>query len=264
LRLGEVEFRVESTEVTIAIPKINPTLPASPVRTPGEPAACHFHRAMPATHRCTRCHQVLCDNCVISARRRRGVAPKLCPLCRHACELICPQHPDTAATHRCLHCGRVLCMTCVRRLKREEGNWFTLCPFCNRECHPICARHPDAAVTYRCTRCELSMCDLCARRSRQSGKDERVCVVCRGPCAPVCNEHPEARADFRCPKCATALCAGCVQKARTGHGQARRFCSKCGHLCEPIGATPEPRKTQALTLLRRVAGFPFSRRQPKR
>src|SRR5262249_21002050 len=110
-----------------------------PVRTPGEPAACHLHQEMLATHRCTHCRQPLCDSCVVSTRRRRGVASQLCPLCRHSCELICPQHADTAATHRCLHCGRLLCMTCVRRLKRDEGNWFTLCPFCNRDCQPICA-----------------------------------------------------------------------------------------------------------------------------
>ena len=41
-----------------------------------------------ATHQCTHCREVMCDDCVHRLRRRGGKLHKLCPICSHNCELI--------------------------------------------------------------------------------------------------------------------------------------------------------------------------------
>jgi hypothetical protein len=93
LRLGEVEIMVESTEVTVSIPKFEMPRPAPPVvRTDGS-MICPRHDGAKVTHRCTYCKEVMCDDCVHRLRRRGGKMLKLCPLCSHACEVIGGEKP---------------------------------------------------------------------------------------------------------------------------------------------------------------------------
>ncbi len=85
LHLGQVELLVETTEVTIAIPKIEVARPAPPVVLEDGSLICPRHPGSRATHQCTHCHEVLCDACVHWLRRRGGKLMKLCPLCSHSC-----------------------------------------------------------------------------------------------------------------------------------------------------------------------------------
>ena len=88
LHLGEVELLVESTEVTVAIPKFDMPHPAPPVVLPDGSLICPRHPGARATHQCTHCREVLCDACVHRLRRHRGKLLKLCPLCSHPCERL--------------------------------------------------------------------------------------------------------------------------------------------------------------------------------
>jgi FHA domain len=88
LRLGDVDFLVESTDVTIAIPKFEVVRPAPPVVLTDGSLVCPRHKDARATHQCTYCREVMCDDCVHRLRRRGGKLLKLCPLCSHACEAI--------------------------------------------------------------------------------------------------------------------------------------------------------------------------------
>jgi pSer/pThr/pTyr-binding forkhead associated (FHA) protein len=85
LRLGEVEFIVETTEVTIAIPKFELPRPAPPVVLSDGSLICPRHPEGRVTHQCTHCREVMCDDCVHRLRRRGGKVLKLCPLCSHKC-----------------------------------------------------------------------------------------------------------------------------------------------------------------------------------
>ena len=86
--MGDVEFLVETTEVTITIPKFDMPRPAPPVVLGDGSLICPRHPGALATHQCTHCREVLCDACVHKLRRRGGKVLKLCPLCSHACERI--------------------------------------------------------------------------------------------------------------------------------------------------------------------------------
>jgi len=86
--IGDVELFVESTEVTIAIPKFEMPQAAPPVVLDDGVIICPRHRHAHASHQCTNCRELLCDACVHRLRRRGGKVLKLCPLCSHPCELI--------------------------------------------------------------------------------------------------------------------------------------------------------------------------------
>jgi pSer/pThr/pTyr-binding forkhead associated (FHA) protein len=86
LRLGDVELLVESTDVTISIPKFTRPRPAPPVVLDDGVMLCPRHPKARVTHQCTHCRQVLCDECVHRLRRRGGKLLKLCPECSHKCE----------------------------------------------------------------------------------------------------------------------------------------------------------------------------------
>jgi pSer/pThr/pTyr-binding forkhead associated (FHA) protein len=88
LRVGDVELRVENTEVTIAIPKFDVPRPAPPVVLSDGSLICPRHPQAAATHQCTHCREVLCDDCVHRLRRRGGKVLKLCPICSHSCAPI--------------------------------------------------------------------------------------------------------------------------------------------------------------------------------
>ena len=85
LHVGEVELLVESTDVTIAIPQFNMPRPAPPVVLSDGSLICPRHPNAQATHQCTHCHEVLCDDCVHRLQRHGGKLVKLCPLCSHQC-----------------------------------------------------------------------------------------------------------------------------------------------------------------------------------
>jgi pSer/pThr/pTyr-binding forkhead associated (FHA) protein len=91
LRLGDVEFFVETVEVKIAIPEFERPCPAPPVVLPDGSMLCPRHPQSRVTHRCTHCHAVLCDACVHRMRRRGGKTLKLCGLCSHACVPLGPE-----------------------------------------------------------------------------------------------------------------------------------------------------------------------------
>jgi len=76
---------VETTEVTIAIPKFEMPQPAPPVVLSDGSLICPRHPKARATHQCTNCREVLCDDCVHRLRRRGGKLVRLCPLCSHLC-----------------------------------------------------------------------------------------------------------------------------------------------------------------------------------
>jgi pSer/pThr/pTyr-binding forkhead associated (FHA) protein len=86
LRLGDVDFLVESTEVSIAIPQFDRPMRAPPVVLSDGSLICPRHKNARATHQCTHCREVLCDACVHRLRRTGGVVLLLCPLCSHRCE----------------------------------------------------------------------------------------------------------------------------------------------------------------------------------
>ena len=88
LRLGDIELLVERTEVMVEIPKFEVPRPVPPVVRPDGSLMCPRHPHAPATHQCTHCREVLCDDCVHRLRRRGGKVLKLCPLCSRLCEPI--------------------------------------------------------------------------------------------------------------------------------------------------------------------------------
>jgi hypothetical protein len=86
--LGEVEVFVESTDVSISIPKFDvPVAPPPVVRTDGS-MLCPRHPEVQVTHRCSHCLEIMCDGCVKGLRRRGGKTLKLCPVCSHPVERI--------------------------------------------------------------------------------------------------------------------------------------------------------------------------------
>ena len=90
LRLGDVELLVETTEVTVSIPKfIDPDLPAPPVVLEDGSLICPRHPHAQVTHRCTHCKEVMCEECVHRMRRKGSKRVLLlCPICSHPIELI--------------------------------------------------------------------------------------------------------------------------------------------------------------------------------
>jgi pSer/pThr/pTyr-binding forkhead associated (FHA) protein len=88
LRIGDVELLVETTEVNVAIPKFDTPHQGSPVVLSDGRLVCPRHKQALATHQCTHCRQVMCDECVHHLRRQGGKLLKLCPLCSHKVEEI--------------------------------------------------------------------------------------------------------------------------------------------------------------------------------
>jgi len=88
LRLGDVEFLVENVDVKIAIPKFDIPRPAPPVVLTDGGLLCPQHKDARATHQCTHCLEIMCDECVHRLRRRGGKPLKLCPHCSHKVEPI--------------------------------------------------------------------------------------------------------------------------------------------------------------------------------
>lgn len=90
VRLGDVELLVESTGVSVAIPKFERERPKPPVVLPSGVVACLRHPQSPATFKCTNanCLDVMCNECVHVMRRKGGQPLFLCQLCSHKAERI--------------------------------------------------------------------------------------------------------------------------------------------------------------------------------
>jgi hypothetical protein len=88
LRIGSVELLVESTGVTLAIPKIKPAppLPAAPLDDGG--IICARHPQVGAAFKCTQCQAFLCSACVrvLKLKGRRPLF--LCPVCNNKCDRL--------------------------------------------------------------------------------------------------------------------------------------------------------------------------------
>ena len=98
VQLGGVALFVESTEITIAIPrfqqpvvvqhKFPPAGVGSPVVMPSGALVCPRHQEDLATYRCTQCSELVCDKCLHVVQRRGGHALSLCPVCSGHCMSI--------------------------------------------------------------------------------------------------------------------------------------------------------------------------------
>jgi hypothetical protein len=96
VRLGDVKLRVENTEITIAIPKLEQPVAnkfpqagvGSPVVMPPGALVCARHLAVIATYKCTQCSEVMCSKCVRSIKRQGGQSLFFCPVCNGKCARI--------------------------------------------------------------------------------------------------------------------------------------------------------------------------------
>ncbi len=96
VNLGDVKLLVESTEITIAIPKFQQPggqkFPqagvGSPVVMPPGALVCPRHLEALASHKCTQCSELMCGKCVRSIKRHGGIALFLCPVCSGKCVRI--------------------------------------------------------------------------------------------------------------------------------------------------------------------------------
>jgi hypothetical protein len=86
--IGDVELFVESTEMTVAIPRFEVPRPAPPVMKTDGSLICPRHAGARVTHQCNFCRELMCDDCVTRLRRRGGKTLKLCRLCSHPVELL--------------------------------------------------------------------------------------------------------------------------------------------------------------------------------
>jgi len=90
LQLGDVEIYIESTEVTIAIPKFEqkPDITPPPIVLEDGAMLCPNHPRKLVTHQCLKCRQVMCGDCVRHVRRRGGKILLLCPACGDKVEIL--------------------------------------------------------------------------------------------------------------------------------------------------------------------------------
>jgi hypothetical protein len=91
VRLGEVEFYVESAETPVSIPNFEQ--PASRTGTqsftlPDGLYACEHHPGVQASRRCTRCKRTFCERCIKRLRRAGGRMHFLCPDCSFPVEML--------------------------------------------------------------------------------------------------------------------------------------------------------------------------------
>lgn len=90
LQLGDVEIFVESTDVTIAIPKFEqkPDVTPPPIVLEDGAMLCPNHPRKLVTHQCLKCRQVMCGDCVRRVRRSGGKVLSLCPVCGEKVEVL--------------------------------------------------------------------------------------------------------------------------------------------------------------------------------
>jgi pSer/pThr/pTyr-binding forkhead associated (FHA) protein len=118
LHMGEVEIFVENVDVKVAIPKIEVQVAAPPVVRSDGSMNCRRHPGVRATHQCTHCLEVLCDDCVTKLRRRGGKTLKLCRLCSHHCVPIGGEKKKKRSFFGLLN--KTVKMPFLRGAKKEE------------------------------------------------------------------------------------------------------------------------------------------------
>jgi hypothetical protein len=94
VRLGDVELSVESTGVSVAIPKFDSERPKPPVVLPDGAMLCPRHPQAQAAYKCTHCGEIMCNGCVHVMRVRGGQPLFLCPLCSRKCEPVHSAPPE--------------------------------------------------------------------------------------------------------------------------------------------------------------------------
>ncbi|HEY4417107.1 MAG TPA: FHA domain-containing protein [Verrucomicrobiae bacterium] len=98
VRLGEIVLLVESTEINVSIPKLEPALPVTPptpLVLPDGSFVCPRHPELLATFKCTHCFEVMCSGCVRMMRRQGGQPLFLCARCHSKCERIISEQMKT-------------------------------------------------------------------------------------------------------------------------------------------------------------------------
>ena len=92
IKFGDVELTVEATDALIAIPEYERGEPApiAPVILENGLTACPRHVEVPATFRCPRCQEVMCNACVRVLKLKGGQPHYHCRLCSNQCERIGP------------------------------------------------------------------------------------------------------------------------------------------------------------------------------
>jgi len=88
IQVGALKLTVEMTDAPVVIPKIEREIPTPPVVLSDGGILCRRHPKAHATHRCTHCHELLCDACVHRLRRKGGKLHLFCALCSHDCVLL--------------------------------------------------------------------------------------------------------------------------------------------------------------------------------
>jgi hypothetical protein len=87
--IGDVELFIEDTEMNVVVPRIVvPPRAAPPIVLSDGSLICPRHAHSQVTHQCSKCREVMCDDCVRRLRRRGGKLLKLCPLCSSKVELL--------------------------------------------------------------------------------------------------------------------------------------------------------------------------------
>jgi len=88
LRLGEVEFLLDSAEVRISVPDARNGIVVRPASLSDGSIPCTNHFQIPATSRCTKCKKEYCAACVHELHRSGGKKLRLCPECSGPMEYL--------------------------------------------------------------------------------------------------------------------------------------------------------------------------------
>lgn len=90
IAIGGVELLVREAPSRVAIPKAPPPPPPPPRFTAEGVALCLQHPETAASHRCSKCGEQFCGECVRLLGRRGGRVHAYCPLCGGECVSILP------------------------------------------------------------------------------------------------------------------------------------------------------------------------------
>jgi len=88
LKLGEVEFLLDSSEVRVSVPDTRNGIEMRPASLADGSIPCTNHFEIPATSRCTKCKREYCAACVHELHRAGGKKLRLCPECSGPMEYL--------------------------------------------------------------------------------------------------------------------------------------------------------------------------------
>ncbi len=81
LRLGDVEFALDSAEANISVPDLKAGIRTRPATLESGLIPCFNHWDLPAVARCKQCKREYCAQCIHILHRLGGKLMKLCPDC---------------------------------------------------------------------------------------------------------------------------------------------------------------------------------------